>query len=166
MNKYTLFLSTILIALFMTGCQNNSIKTFEFDINLYDSYNSNLNNKDILKDSYIINFWFPSCAPCAKELPHFQKLYELYKHELDIVGIQMIGIDNANEGKDFAKKFKLTYKLGYNDDNKTIRKYNINSFPTTFFVNKNINEIIVWDGYIPYDELLKHTKEMINMEIK
>ena len=85
---------------------------------------------------------------------------------MDIVGIQMIGIDNANEGQSFAEKFKLTYKLGYNDDNKTIRKYNINSFPTTFFVNKNKNEIVAWDGYIPYEELLKHTKEMLNMEIK
>ena len=74
----------------------------------------------------------------------------------------MIGIDNAQDGLEFSENLNLTYKLGYNEDNSTIRKYNINSFPTTIFISKKKDEIIVWDGYISYEDLLIKTKELLN----
>ena len=74
----------------------------------------------------------------------------------------MIGIDSAKDGLEFSENLNLTYKLGYNKDNSTIRKYNINSFPTTIFVSKTKNEITVWDGYIPYEDLLIKTNELLN----
>ena len=84
-----------------------------------------------------------------------------FGNEIEIIGIQMIGIDNINDGLKFAQKLNLSYKLGYNSDNSTIKKYNINSFPTTIFVSKSNNNFIIWDGYIGYDDLLNNTKNIL-----
>ena len=83
-----------------------------------------------------------------------------FGNEIEIIGIQMIGIDNINDGLKFAQKLNLSYKLGYNPDNSTIKKYKINSFPTTIFASKSNNNFIIWDGYIGYDDLLNNTKNI------
>jgi len=142
------------------GCVNSN-NAINFNLSLYQPNIDTYQTKDITKDAYILNFWFPSCGPCAKELPHIEKLNNEIGNEIEIIGIQMIGIDNINDGLKFAQKMNVTYKLGYNPDNSTIKKYKINSFPTTIFVSKSNNKFIIWDGYLDYDDLLKNTKNIL-----
>ena len=148
-NLYKLLLPMTIILILSISCiaSNNPIN---FNISLYQPNVDIYQTEDITKDAYILNFWFPSCGPCAKEVPHIEKLNNEFGNKIEIVGIQMIGIDNTNDGLEFAQKLNLSYKLGYNLDNSTIKKYNINSFPTTIFVSKSDNKFIIWDGYIGY----------------
>lgn len=56
--------------------------------------------KAILKEDdkvYVINFWATWCAPCVKELPHFEKLNAENKN----VKVILVSIDSR---KDFEKK--------------------------------------------------------------
>ena len=160
---YKLLLSFSIILILSIACvtSNNPIN---FNISLYQPNVDTYQTKDITKDAYILNFWFPSCGPCAKEVPHIEKLNNEFGNKIEIIGIQMIGIDNTNDGLKFAQKLNLSYKLGYNSDNSTIKKYKINSFPTTIFVSKSNNKYIIWDGYIGYDDLLKNTKKILAEE--
>ena len=160
---YKLLLSFSIILILSIACviSNNPIN---FNISLYQPNVDIYQTEDITKDAYILNFWFPSCGPCAKEVPHIEKLNNEFGNKIEIIGIQMIGIDNANDGLEFAQKLNLSYKLGYNLDNSTIKKYKINSFPTTIFVSKSDNKFIIWDGYIGYDDLLKNTKKILAEE--
>jgi thiol-disulfide isomerase/thioredoxin len=41
--------------------------------------------------TYIVNFWATWCAPCVKELPHFQKLYKKYKDKK--VHLMLVSLD-------------------------------------------------------------------------
>ena len=159
-NLYKLLLPMTIILILSISCiaSNNPIN---FNISLYQPNVDTYQTKDITKDAYILNFWFPSCGPCAKEVPHIEKLNNEFGNKIEIIGIQMIGIDNINDGLEFAQKLNLSYKLGYNSDNSTIKKYKINSFPTTIFVSKSDNKFIIWDGYIGYDDLLKNTKKIL-----
>ena len=159
-NLYKLILPMTIILILSISCiaSNNPIN---FNISLYQPNVDTYQTKDITKDAYILNFWFPSCGPCAKEVPHIEKLNNEFSNKIEIIGIQMIGIDNINDGLEFAQKLNLSYKLGYNSDNSTIKKYKINSFPTTIFVSKSDNKFIIWDGYIGYDDLLKNTKKIL-----
>ncbi len=40
---------------------------------------------------YVINFWATWCAPCVKEIPDFEKLYERYK--TDKVKVLFVSLD-------------------------------------------------------------------------
>ena len=160
---YKLILTSSIILILSIACITSS-NPINFNISLYQPIVDRYQTKDITKDAYILNFWFPSCGPCAKELPHIEKLNNEFGDKVEIIGIQMIGIDNTHDGLTFAQKLNLSYKLGYNPDNSTIKKYKINSFPTTIFVSKSDNKFIIWDGYIGYDDLLINTKKIIKGE--
>ena len=159
-NLFKLIIAFPIILILSIGCVNSN-NAINFDLSLYQPNVDMYQTEDITKDAYILNFWFPSCGPCAKELPHIEKLNDEFGNEIEIIGIQMIGIDNINDGLKFAQKLNLSYKLGYNSDNSTIKKYKINSFPTTIFVSKSNNNFIIWYVYIGYDDLLNNTKNIL-----
>lgn len=56
--------------------------------------------KAIIKEDdnvYVINFWATWCAPCVKELPHFEKLHQENRN----VKVILVSIDSR---KDYEKK--------------------------------------------------------------
>jgi len=82
------------------------IQTFSFSVFLlmvftFSGYSQNVKllNIDQLnerikngKDStYVVNFWATWCAPCIKELPHFEKLQADYKSEK--VKVLLVSVD-------------------------------------------------------------------------
>lgn len=57
----------------------------------------------------IINFWATWCAPCVEEMPELTELQtELLPKNIQILGV---GIDSANNIREFAAKYKITYPL-------------------------------------------------------
>ncbi|MGI8328430.1 TlpA family protein disulfide reductase [Actinomadura scrupuli] len=57
----------------------------------------------------VVNFWASWCAPCRGEAPALQKLYEEHKGK----GVEFVGIDIKDSGKEAALAFERTFKIGY-----------------------------------------------------
>jgi thiol-disulfide isomerase/thioredoxin len=57
----------------------------------------------------VVNFWASWCAPCRGEAPALEKLYEERKGK----GVQFVGIDIKDYGKEAAMAFERTFKIGY-----------------------------------------------------
>jgi thiol-disulfide isomerase/thioredoxin len=57
----------------------------------------------------VVNFWASWCAPCRGEAPALQKLYEENKAK----GVEFVGIDTRDYGKEAAQAFERTFKIGY-----------------------------------------------------
>jgi thiol-disulfide isomerase/thioredoxin len=57
----------------------------------------------------VVNFWASWCAPCRGEAPALQKLYEEHKGK----GVEFVGIDIKDYGKQAATAFERTFKIGY-----------------------------------------------------
>jgi thiol-disulfide isomerase/thioredoxin len=57
----------------------------------------------------VVNFWASWCAPCRGEAPALQKLYEERKAK----GVEFVGIDIKDYGKEAAMAFERTFKIGY-----------------------------------------------------
>lgn len=62
---------------------------------------------------YVINFWATWCAPCIKELPHFQELHDTYgQYNVKVI---LVSLDFPEKIKKdlipFIKKNKLTPEI-------------------------------------------------------
>ena len=114
----------------------------------------------------LINFWFPSCPPCAAELPDMQASYERYGDEVAFIGVQQTSSDTAAEGKAFLDNLGVTYP-NFADQNESGAAevqiaYRIVSYPTTIFLNRDHSISRSWTGLIDEDNLTEQIELVIN----
>ncbi|WP_298237027.1 TlpA family protein disulfide reductase [uncultured Algibacter sp.] len=107
------------------------------DLEIYDfsGFKKFLNRRD--DKVYVINFWATWCAPCVKELPHFEKLNQQYKK--DNVEVILVSLDfphlYESKLKPYIKEKNIQSKVIALDD------LDMNSWIPQ--VNEN------WSGSIP-----------------
>jgi thiol-disulfide isomerase/thioredoxin len=62
----------------------------------------------------LINLWATWCGPCRAEMPELVALQDKYRDKnFEILGLDVQTDETPEEIKDFAKKMKLNYQLGY-----------------------------------------------------
>ena len=115
MNHIYQILSFFVILLFFS-CSNppkESIEIVDFD-GLYSKI-------DLSADkTYVINFWATWCAPCVKELPHFEEINKEFKEKNTEVILVSLDFPSQIESKlkPYLKKNKIKSKVILLDDSK------------------------------------------------
>ena len=78
----------------------------------------------------VVNFWFPSCPPCRAEMPDFERVFQNHKGDgVVFIGVQLLGLDTAEDGQAFVDEVGVTYALGPDEGSDVTRGYDITSFP-------------------------------------
>ena len=108
----------------------NSIEVVDFD-GLYSKIDLSVDK------TYVINFWATWCAPCVKELPHFEEVNKELKDKNTEVILVSLDFPSQIESKlkPYLKKNKIKSKVILLDDSKM-----------NTWVPKVSEE---WDGGIP-----------------
>ena len=101
----------------------------------------------------LINFWFPSCPPCRAEMPDLQASYEKYGEQVAFIGLQQLGLDSAANGQAFVRELGLTYPNLPDLDSSIQVSYEVFSYPTTVFLDKNHNIARTWTGIIGEEQI-------------
>ena len=114
----------------------------------------------------VLNFWFPSCPPCVAEMPDFEKAYQKYKSEgVRMIGIQLLGLDTAEDGQKFVQKLGVNYMLGADlqedGSGEILKNYQIQGFPTTIFIDKDHNIVRTWSGALNLEKLEELIAEIL-----
>ena len=100
----------------------------------------------------VLNLWATWCGPCRQEIPHMVELNNEYKGK----GVELVGLttedpdDDAEKVSDFAKEFKINYKLGWANANIAFPLMGNNrSIPQTFVIAPGGRIITKFRGFSP-----------------
>jgi peroxiredoxin len=98
----------------------------------------------------VINFWFSTCAPCAKELPEFSAAHSELGDAVRFVGVNTI--DSVPVMERFAGERGVTYELFRDDLAEFTDGIEASNFPVTIFVTSD-GTIVEQTGVIDLDGL-------------
>ena len=147
--------------------EEESVLTTKPSIEIYDfnEFEKFLNIKD--DKTYVVNFWATWCAPCIKELPHFEEINESYKNKKVEVLLVSLDFPKQYEKKliPFIEKHKLQSKvvvLNDPDSNTWIPKVSeewSGALPATVIYNKDKRAF--YEQSFSYDELKSEVNKFI-----
>lgn len=106
----------------------------------------------------VVNVWNTGCTPCVGKIPTLDKLNKEYeKKGVSIKGLLLesgVGLNDEEKKtvEDILKKAKSTYQqLTVSEDMLQDKTLILQSFPTTFFVDKDGNIVDSIEGSNDYD---------------
>ena len=167
--RMKILFSLLIIILIMTlGCKETIRTAPDFELSLYETKDYTNNQKYVFTSGNnkpaVINFWFPSCPPCINEMPDINSVYLEYKDVIDVIGVQLIGIDSVDNGKKFVKKNKFSYAIGPDSQGIISINYDVTLFPTTLFINQKGQIVESWQGSIKKSEILSIMNSILDTE--
>lgn len=87
-------------------------------------------------DVVLLNFWGTWCAPCKREMPELQDLYQRYGD----VNFTVLGLavrDSAEAVATFRDDNNITFPLALDENNSVTQAYAVPGQPTTFLLDEN-----------------------------
>lgn len=152
-----------------TACSQESAPTDpapDFELTLYGTETrqagETLRLSDLKGKPVVLNFWFPSCPPCVAEMPEFERVFQNHRsYNLEFVGVQLLGIDTAEDGQNFVNEVGVSYALGPDEDD-IITKYKVNGFPMTVFIDKEQNVVRRWQGVLNEEKMEEILSEILH----
>ena len=136
-----LLLASLATLLFILGCSRLADAP-DFQVTRFDGGGFQLSEL-AGQEAVVINFWYPSCPPCREEMPHFQEVWqELQDQEIQGKDVRFLGLfvpqgfDTEQDARDFVDELGLTFDFATDLQARIARAYEVQYFPTTYFINK------------------------------
>ncbi len=116
---------------------------------LVDGDGNEVSTGDLVGEPLVINLWFSTCAPCAKELPAFAEV------DSEVDDVRFVGVntqDSVAEMERFAGERGVTYDLLRDRFADFTNGIEAVAFPITLFVTSD-GMIVEQTGALDADEL-------------
>ncbi len=87
----------------------------------------------------LMDFWYVSCAPCKKALPHLQELHAKYADRgLAVLGVNPVdGNRSDEEMQNFFDNYGVTYANVLDTARAVTGEMNVRAFPTLYLLDRN-----------------------------
>ncbi len=134
-------LSASLVALLvLLGC-NRLPAAPDFQVTRFDGDSFRLSEL-AGQQAVVINFWYPSCPPCREEMPHFEEVWQEMQDDEQGKNVRFLGLfvpqgfDTEQDARDFVAELGLTFDFATDLQARVAQAYEVEYFPTTYFINK------------------------------
>ena len=94
----------------------------------------------------LINLWASWCAPCRAEMPAIQRVYQDYQAQgFQVLAVNTTNQDDPGKATAFAQQLGLKFPILLDSNGIVGQQYQLQSLPTSFFVDGNgiIREVVV-----------------------
>ncbi len=130
----------------------------DFEITLFQTALHNagetLRLSDLKGNPVVVNFWFPSCPPCRAEMPDLEAAFQNHRKDgVEFVAVQLVGLDTAQDGQEFIEEVGVNFAVGADEDTSIFRDYDVRSFPTTVFLDRDLGVVRTWAGALTEGKL-------------
>ena len=118
-----------------------------------DFLGNEINLEDYRGKLVIINFWATWCAPCKKEMPSLDKLYE--RDDFKNLQIFAVNIEQPNKLKTnkFFKDLKIRkLKIYFDSKLNFVKEFKLRGVPTTVLINKKGEEFARIIGEVDFKD--------------
>ena len=109
----------------------------------------------------ILTFWTSWCRPSQSEMPHLQSVYDQFKDDIEILGVNFTSKDNVEDVRQFVKDYGLTFPILLDEEGEIASMFRAISLPTTVIIDKA--GIVQHELMGPLDEetLLEHITPLL-----
>ena len=129
----------LIILFVLVGCneKSDSSSNLAKDFNLKSLTNDKVYSLENFKGKpLILNFWASWCAPCRKEMPFLESVWNEHKNgDLVLIGINVM--DDKDEAIETLKEFNISYPNLSDSKGDVTNSYDILALPVTYFIDKN-----------------------------
>tara|TARA_Y100000588_G_scaffold85716_3_gene91022 strand:- start:3409 stop:3918 length:510 start_codon:yes stop_codon:yes gene_type:complete len=99
----------------------------------------------------LLNLWATWCAPCRKETPFLQELFEEHEEDgLHLVGVSLDTGAATEQVERFVEDYGVTYTILHDPENRAMELYRVLGLPATFLIDRE--GVLQWMRYGPVGE--------------
>ena len=105
----------------------------DFSFTLMDG--SEVTSTDLRGQIVVLNFWASWCAPCRREAPALQSVWEAHKDQQ----VTFIGVtyhDAKDASLSFIEEYGITYPNGVDEKGQVSRDYGVVAVPETYVIDR------------------------------
>lgn len=96
-----------------------------------------MDERNFIGKTTLLNFWYPSCPGCVKEMPMLIDLHNKYANNAHFQTIAIsLNLNSESEVKAYIQQYKLPFAVAYDKDKKAQTAYNVTLAPMTFVIDK------------------------------
>ena len=121
---------------------------------IFEDFSGNkINLNDYRGKLVIINFWATWCAPCKKEMPSLDNLYQ----ETEFKNLQIFPVNMEQPNKLKTKKFFTDLKIKnlgifFDQNLNFVKEFKLRGVPTTILINKKGEEFARIIGEVNFQD--------------
>lgn len=112
---------------------------------LFDAKDKKMSLAQLKGKVIMMDFFFIGCFGCMEALKPLNKLHEKYRNK-DVVMVSMTFRDNKKSVTEFKEDYNIKYPI-YINAGDVVKSYNVEAFPTFYFIDKEGKIANVVVGY-------------------
>ncbi len=152
------------ISLLIAACNaDNEPKAPDFQLTQFDGSEFRLSDQ-AGENLVVLNFWYPTCAPCRYEMPGFEAAWR--RLQADEAKVKFLGLfvpqgfDSEQDARDFVAELGLTYGFATDLGARVAEMFQVEVYPTTVFIDNSGRVFKTRISVVDEEKLVDIVREM------